>query len=111
MLVITPSLRKNLHIPMLNSLFPSLTASAPHEMNDPACPALKSVIFVDNTGLGADKFNLMLENEQLSGRDFRSLLEWEGVGVKAEKLDRHEVVNLQFTSYVTPVLSFPFFLL
>lgn len=91
---------------MLNELLPSLTTSENHKLNDPACPTLRSIVIVDNTGKGTKQFETLLETESLAGHDFRRLFEWDGDGLQgAEESDRHDVINLQFTSYIS---FFPF---
>lgn len=87
---------------MLTTLLPTLTTSPLHYLNDPACPTLRSVVIADNTRTGATAFADMLEAARLPGSDFRNLFDYEGTGLEGvEKLDRHDVVNLQFTSYVS----------
>jgi acyl-CoA synthetase (AMP-forming)/AMP-acid ligase II len=97
-----PLVPQNQHIPMLNELLPSLATSNNHELADPACPSLKSIVIVDNTGKGATEFEKGLQQESLGGHDFRRLFDWEGEGLHgAEVSDCHDVINLQFTSGTT----------
>lgn len=105
-LFISPTLKKSSHLPLLRELLPSLTSSAPRSLSDPACPTLRSIVICDNTKLGAKEFEKYLASEGFAGRDFRGILEWDGVGVNGgEKLDSQDVCNLQFTRRVSNSIS------
>ncbi|KAL8291510.1 hypothetical protein RQP46_002488 [Phenoliferia psychrophenolica] len=99
-LFIAPSIKKSDLLGTLHELLPSLSSSPVHQLNDPACPSLKSVILVDNTSLGATAFADFLADNQVAESDFRNVLEWDGPPPKAE-LANSEVINLQFTSGTT----------
>ncbi|KAM0746277.1 acetyl-CoA synthetase-like protein [Meredithblackwellia eburnea MCA 4105] len=101
-LFISPTIKRVDLTEMLFELFPSLKSN--HEIgqiSEPACPSLKSIVMVDNTVDGRDKFEEKLQELSLPGLDFRQLLVWDKKPLKSEKLDNHEIINLQFTSGTT----------
>ena len=99
-LFIAPSIKKSDLLGTLHSLLPSLSSSRVHELNEPACPSLRSVILVDNTHLGANAFGDFLAENGGPGSDFRNVLEWDGTPPRMD-LVNSEVINLQFTSGTT----------
>jgi hypothetical protein len=101
-LFIPLSYRKHFTIPILKTLLPSLASSGQGELADPACPSLKGVFIVDNTKLGAKGFGAMLEEQEMSGRDFRTIFDREGSGVPGAELSTNDdVINIQFSSGTT----------
>lgn len=103
-LFIPPSIKKNQLIPVLKTLLPSLVDSDLHELNEPLCPSLRSVVLVDNTILGTEGFRELLREQgvEKSVLDFRHLFVDGDGGIEGrESLTNSEVINLQFTSGTT----------
>ncbi|SCZ98056.1 BZ3500_MvSof-1268-A1-R1_Chr3-3g06546 [Microbotryum saponariae] len=103
-LFISPTIRRNSHLPMLRQLFPALASTpADQDLHDEVCPTLKQIVIVDNTKLGAVEFGKMLEEEGFTGRDARHWFDWSSAGttLEVEGQSVEDVVNHQFTSGTT----------
>lgn len=82
------------YVATLGDVVPELTSSAPGSLNVPKLPFLKRVVFIgDETPAGMINFNSIIE----SGRD---VTDAELAAVEAS-LDRHDVINMQYTSGTT----------
>lgn len=106
-LFVVPRIRSSAYLQMLSSIFPSLLSTSPGQpLNLERLPDLKNIVVIDDMGGGKD-----LETEMVNVKpavDFREILVWrEAEREQSEvrkleaSLQKHDVINLQFTSGTT----------
>lgn len=100
-LFLVPRIRSSAYLTMFSEAFPALCNSSPSSIQEPALPALKNLVIVDNEA-EFDKTDIRC------AVDWREIMIWqEGTreGNKVKKvmaeLDKDDVINLQFTSGTT----------
>ena len=103
-LVVVPRIRTSAYLSIFADAFPALRNSAPSEIQEPALPFLKNLIVVDNDG----EYKGEIEKADVrSAIDWREIMIWqdgtEGRTVRRmmRGLDKDEVINLQFTRYLS----------
>lgn len=105
-LFVTPRLRSSNYVSLLSEALPALTQSN-STVSDPALPALRSVVLMDNLTHGRHGDLVSFDDEKAklpASLDYREVLVWrEDDNTKMEvdqisrSLDNNEVINLQFT--------------
>ncbi|KAI0630805.1 acyl-CoA synthetase [Trametes polyzona] len=104
-LFVVPRIRSSAYLRTLCDAFPALAHSRPGEIQEPALPALRHLVVVDN--VGTNQFE-----DELSGVkpavDYRETLVWNASAGESRAieditaaLDAQDVINLQFTSGTT----------
>ena len=112
-LFVIPRLRTSRYIRMLSDAFPELRTSSPGNIQVPALPSLRNLVVVDNI---YDAVELQEET-----RDVKSIIDWKEILIWREDAleQRHvdaltrsqrsdDVINLQFTRWVSCRYAFVF---
>jgi hypothetical protein len=101
-LILVPSMRKSPFLELVKEALPTLTSTpSGKDINDPALPSLRRVFVVDNTGDRAqfqaqmDGIPCAVDLAEISSARYGAEPEIEAV--IAQRMDRYDVVNLQFT--------------
>ena len=100
-----PRIRSSDYVRMLAQTFPEIRSAKPGEIQVQDLPELRNLVLVDNDGTA---HNDLAELRIKSMVDWREVLMWrEGHGAAqarrdiTAKLEKDDVINLQFTRYVT----------
>jgi hypothetical protein len=107
-LFFVPRIRSSDYVRMLAQTFPEIRSAKPGEIQVPDLPELRNLVLVDNEETA---HNDLAELRIKSMVDWREVLMWrEGHGAAqarrdiTAKLDKDNVINLQFTRYIPNIL-------
>ncbi|GAB1523529.1 hypothetical protein RhiTH_006679 [Rhizoctonia solani] len=107
-LILTPTVRKSSLLQAIFDELPTLASTpAGEEINDPGLPSLRRIFVVDNTGdqtLFKKELNrgpCVVDLAEIASTQYGAEPQHEAEKILDRALDRHDVINLQFTSGTT----------
>ncbi|ELU39155.1 AMP-binding domain-containing protein [Rhizoctonia solani AG-1 IA] len=108
-LILTPTVRKSSLLQAIFDELPTLASTpAGEEINDPGLPSLRRIFVVDNTGdqtLFKKELNrgpCVVDLAEIASTQYGAEPQHEAEKILDRALDRHDVINLQFTRCESP---------